>query len=142
MEEQAAGDGTETPATSAVDEQPIAADDAASGENADSTGRGHLTHVGAGALTLGALGVVFGDIGTSPLYAIRESFEHQDLVASRVNALGVASLAFWALVVIICVKYLALVMRADNRGEGGILALTALIMPKEPDRRRVAAARS
>ena len=82
-----------------------------------------------GALALGALGVVFGDIGTSPLYAVRESFEHQDLVASRVNAFGVASLAFWSLVVIICVKYLALVMRADNRGEGGILALTALIMP-------------
>src|SRR5688572_15169831 len=95
---------------------------------------GHAAHAPgskSGALVLGALGVVFGDIGTSPLYAIRESFEHQDLVASRVNAFGVASLAFWALVVIICVKYLALVMRADNRGEGGILALTALIMPRK-----------
>jgi KUP system potassium uptake protein len=89
---------------------------------------------GAAALALGALGVVFGDIGTSPLYAFREAFEHQDLDVTTTNALGVASIAFWALVVIISVKYLALVMRADNRGEGGILALTALVMPK--DRRR------
>ncbi|HYD09636.1 MAG TPA: potassium transporter Kup [Acidimicrobiales bacterium] len=83
-----------------------------------------------GALALGALGVVFGDIGTSPLYAFREAFEHQDLVATHTNALGVASIAFWALVIIISIKYLALVMRADNHGEGGILALTALVMPK------------
>jgi KUP system potassium uptake protein len=85
--------------------------------------------VGMAALGLGALGVVFGDIGTSPLYAFRESFEHNDLTVDRTNALGVASCAFWALVIIICIKYLALVMRADNRGEGGILALTALVMP-------------
>jgi KUP system potassium uptake protein len=83
-----------------------------------------------GALALGALGVVFGDIGTSPLYAFREAFEHQDLAATSTNALGVASIAFWALVIIISIKYLALVMRADNHGEGGILALTALVMPK------------
>jgi len=94
---------------------------------------GLSTHgkLGAGALALGALGVVFGDIGTSPLYAIREAFEHQDLEVSRTNALGVASIAFWALIVIISIKYLALVMRADNRGEGGILALTALVMPRD-----------
>ncbi|HET6663833.1 MAG TPA: KUP/HAK/KT family potassium transporter, partial [Acidimicrobiales bacterium] len=91
-------------------------------------------HLGAFALALGALGVVFGDIGTSPLYAFREAFEHQDLEVTTTNALGVASIAFWALVIIISVKYLALVMRADNRGEGGILALTALVMPA--DRRR------
>jgi KUP system potassium uptake protein len=81
-------------------------------------------------LALGALGVVFGDIGTSPLYAFREAFEHQDLEVTETNALGVASIAFWALIVIITVKYLALVMRADNRGEGGILALTALVTPR------------
>ena len=85
---------------------------------------------GSGALALGALGVVFGDIGTSPLYAFREAFEHQDLDVTTTNALGVASIAFWALVIIISVKYLALVMRADNHGEGGILALTALVMPQ------------
>ena len=92
-----------------------------------------------GLLALGALGVVFGDIGTSPLYAIRESFEHQHLPVDRTNALGLASLAFWALVIIISIKYLALVMRAGNNGEGGILALTALVMPKvAADRPRTA----
>jgi KUP system potassium uptake protein len=100
----------------------------------DGTDHGHGTgqgsHAGLTALALGALGVVFGDIGTSPLYAFREAFEHQDLEATTTNALGVASVAFWALVVIISIKYLALVMRADNHGEGGILALTALVLPK------------
>ena len=80
-------------------------------------------------LAFGALGIVYGDIGTSPLYAFRESFEHADLAVTRANAYGVASVVFWALVVIISVKYLLLVMRADNHGEGGILALTALLMP-------------
>ena len=80
-------------------------------------------------LAFGALGIVYGDIGTSPLYAFRESFEHADLAVSRANAFGVASVVFWALIVIISIKYLLLVMRADNHGEGGILALTALLMP-------------
>ena len=80
-------------------------------------------------LALGALGVVFGDIGTSPLYAFREAFEHQHLPVVRTNAMGLASLAFWALIVIISIKYLRLVMRADNKGEGGILALTSHVMP-------------
>ena len=93
---------------------------------------------GGGTLALGALGVVFGDIGTSPLYAFREAFEHQDLPVIESNALGVASIAFWALIVIISIKYLALVMRADNHGEGGILALTALVMPRTSGGRRVA----
>src|SRR3954469_21254364 len=88
------------------------------------------SRIGTAAVALGALGIVFGDIGTSPLYAFREAFEHNDLAADTTNALGVASLAFWALVIVICVKYIALVMRADNHGEGGILALTALVMPR------------
>ena len=91
---------------------------------------GRKSAVGAGALAIGALGVVFGDIGTSPLYAFREAIEHQHLDVTRTNAMGVASLAFWALMVIISVKYIAVVMKAHNHGEGGILALTALIMPK------------
>jgi KUP system potassium uptake protein len=85
--------------------------------------------VGMGALAFGALGIVYGDIGTSPLYAFRESFEHADLDVTASNAYGVASVVFWALLVIISVKYLLLVMRADNHGEGGILALTALLIP-------------
>ena len=88
------------------------------------------SRIGTAALSLGALGIVFGDIGTSPLYAFREAFEHNDLAADTTNALGAASLVFWSLVIVICVKYLALVMRADNHGEGGILALTALVMPE------------
>ncbi|MCO6432183.1 MAG: potassium transporter Kup [Deltaproteobacteria bacterium] len=79
------------------------------------------------ALTLGALGVVFGDIGTSPLYAMRECFTHSHgLVISHDNILGILSLIFWSLIIIISIKYLLLVMRADNRGEGGMLALMAL----------------
>ena len=79
-------------------------------------------------LALGALGIVFGDIGTSPLYALRESFAgHEGIDVTEANVLGILSLIFWSLVVVISIKYLALVMRADNHGEGGILALTALI---------------
>jgi KUP system potassium uptake protein len=100
---------------------------------------GHGAKVGTGALALGALGVVFGDIGTSPLYAFREAFEHHHLTVDRTNSLGLASVAFWALVIIISIKYIGFVMRADNRGEGGILALTALVMPKTPGARRAAA---
>lgn len=84
------------------------------------------------ALAVGALGVVFGDIGTSPLYSLRESFhEHhgRQLVVNEATILGLLSLVFWALVIIISLKYLLFVMRADNKGEGGILALTALVRP-------------
>ncbi len=77
---------------------------------------------------LGALGIVYGDIGTSPIYAIRESFhESYGIAPTQANVLGILSLIFWALIVVISVKYLVFVMRADNRGEGGIIALTALV---------------
>ena len=100
----------------------------------------HAT-VGTGALALGALGIVYGDIGTSPLYAFREAFEEHHLDASNaVYSMGVASLAFWALLIIISVKYLMFVMRADNHGEGGILALTAMIMPKGEASRKISIA--
>src|SRR5438132_3150626 len=79
-------------------------------------------------LSLGALGVVYGDIGTSPLYALRECFRPEHGVPpTHANVLGTLSLIIWSLIVIISVKYLALVMRADNRGEGGILALMSLV---------------
>ncbi len=81
------------------------------------------------ALAFGALGIVYGDIGTSPIYAIRESFDHAELAVNIENAYGIASIVFWALIIVISIKYLALVMRADNHGEGGILALTALVGP-------------
>ncbi len=84
------------------------------------------------ALALGALGVVYGDIGTSPLYAVRECFHGEHGIAvTRANVLGVLSLIFWALMLIISVKYIALILRADNKGEGGVLALLSLAMPEK-----------
>lgn len=78
-------------------------------------------------LALAALGVVFGDIGTSPLYAIRECLNRSHGVpTSADNVFGIVSLVFWALVIVISIKYVAYILRADNAGEGGILALTAL----------------
>ena len=77
-------------------------------------------------LTLTALGVVYGDIGTSPLYALRACFFGSHAVApTHDNVLGVLSLVIYALIIVISIKYVAIVMRADNQGEGGILALTA-----------------
>src|SRR6266446_1038133 len=79
-------------------------------------------------LCLASLGIVYGDIGTSPLYAMRECFYGQHAIApTHVNVLGVLSLILWSLVLIISVKYLILILRADNRGEGGILALATLV---------------
>src|SRR5918994_3623682 len=81
-------------------------------------------------LSLTALGIVYGDIGTSPLYAVRESFlPSHGLAVTPQNILGVLSLIFWSLILVISVKYLVFVLRADNRGEGGILALASLCTP-------------
>src|SRR5207244_13328771 len=82
-------------------------------------------------LTLTAIGIVYGDIGTSPLYTVRECFfgEH-GVPPTHENVLGVLSLIIYALLLVISVKYIAIVMRADNQGEGGILALTALVPPR------------
>ncbi len=88
-------------------------------------------------LTIGALGIVYGDIGTSPLYSIRETFaEIHRVPVTRSSILGVLSLIFWSLIVIITIKYVSVVLRADNHGEGGILALTALVAPTDEARRR------
>src|SRR5690606_20328426 len=87
-------------------------------------------------LSLAALGVVYGDIGTSPLYAIRECLDGAHAVPpTEANVLGVLSLIFWALVLVVSVKYLVFVLLADNQGEGGILALTALATPIRPSGR-------
>lgn len=86
-------------------------------------------------MSVGALGIVYGDIGTSPLYAFRESFHAASgLGVDRGSVLGVLSVMFWALVLVVSVKYLMFVMRADNHGEGGILALTALLVPSRKQR--------
>ena len=85
-------------------------------------------------LTLTALGVVYGDIGTSPLYALRECFFGTHSVPpTHENVLGVLSLIIYSLLIVISVKYVGIVLRADNQGEGGILALTALIPSRNGD---------
>jgi len=101
------------------------------GEHGHATAAPHGKHLFY--LAVGALGVVYGDIGTSPLYAFRESFhEEYGIAVIPANVLGILSLIFWALITIISIKYLIFVMRADNRGEGGIMALTALVNRKFP----------
>jgi KUP system potassium uptake protein len=85
-------------------------------------------------LVLGALGVVYGDIGTSPLYTVRQCFQDLGGGVSEASVLGVLSLIAWALTVVVTIKYVIVIMRADNRGEGGILALTALAL-RASDRR-------
>lgn len=88
------------------------------------SGHGKATHR---ALILGAIGVVFGDIGTSPIYALREAIGHaQKGVGGELAIIGVVSLAFWALMVVVTFKYVMFLMRADNKGEGGTLSLMAL----------------
>ena len=80
-----------------------------------------------GTLSLAAIGAVFGDIGTSPLYTLKECFDpNHGIASSAENVIGIASLVFWAIILVVTFKYLLFVMRADNRGEGGILALLAL----------------
>ena len=82
-----------------------------------------------GLLTLTALGVVYGDIGTSPLYALRECFKPEyGIHPTTANVLGVLSLILWSLILVVSVKYIVFILRADNRGEGGILALLALLL--------------
>ncbi|MFZ9934012.1 MAG: KUP/HAK/KT family potassium transporter, partial [Arenimonas sp.] len=72
------------------------------------------------ALMVGAVGVVFGDIGTSPLYTLKEAFgEHYGLAANHANVLGILSLVFWAMLLVVTLKYVMIITRADNRGEGG-----------------------
>jgi KUP system potassium uptake protein len=84
-------------------------------------------------LALGAVGVVFGDIGTSPLYAFKETFAgHHPLALDTTNIFGVISLIFWTMMLVVTVKYVTVIMRADNRGEGGSLALLALISRLSP----------
>lgn len=98
----------------------------------------HPPTTGLAGLSLASLGVVYGDIGTSPLYAMRESLEGPGHVldVSPANVLGVLSLILWSLIIVISIKYLVFVMRADNDGEGGILALTSLIIPEGRTRQR------
>src|SRR6201987_1318124 len=80
-------------------------------------------------LLVGALGVVFGDIGTSPIYACRESLRAAGGIEAQATVLGILSLVFWAVVLVVALKYVVFVMRADNQGEGGTMALISLALP-------------
>jgi len=138
-EQSAAGEATPSVANEAGVAQgaaPAAAQGAAhEGGAAHGSEHGHGRMRGGylAALALGALGIVYGDIGTSPLYAMREAFHGIHAIpVTAVNIYGVLSLVFWALVIVISIKYLGFIMRAHNRGEGGIMALTALATPIRP----------
>jgi KUP system potassium uptake protein len=88
-------------------------------------------------LAIGAIGIVFGDIGTSPIYAFRETFAgHHTLVPDQLHIYGVLSLIFWSMMIIVTLKYVTVIMRADNKGEGGSLALLALINRTTSDTKR------
>lgn len=86
------------------------------------------------ALTLGAIGVVYGDIGTSPLYALKEVFAHGHVPLTPANILGVLSMVFWTITVVVSLKYVVLILRADNNGEGGLIAMLALASQAVKDR--------
>ncbi|MBA2920287.1 potassium transporter Kup [Sphingomonas sp. MAH-20] len=87
-------------------------------------------------LAIGAVGIVFGDIGTSPIYAFRETFTgHHELTPDRLHIFGVLSLVFWSMMLMVTLKYVMVIMRADNKGEGGSLALLALINRSTPGKR-------
>ncbi len=87
-------------------------------------------------LAIGAIGIVFGDIGTSPLYAFRETFAgHHKLALDPAHIMGVISLMFWSMMIVVTVKYVIIIMRADNKGEGGSLALLALVSGKTKTKR-------
>src|SRR6478752_7647388 len=108
---------------------PVAAPAAAPLHHAKSGGHG----ADLAKLALGAIGIVYGDIGTSPLYAIRECLTLPHGVApDAANIFGVLSLVFWSITLVVSVKYLVYVMRADNDGEGGVLALMALAARPAP----------
>jgi len=98
-----------------------------------STGQHAPSATAKSALVLGAIGVVFGDIGTSPLYTMKEAFgELYGLHPSQGNVLGILSLVFWAMMLVVTFKYISVIMRADNRGEGGIMALMAVVQRSLP----------
>ena len=83
-------------------------------------------------LAVGAIGIVFGDIGTSPIYAFRETFAgHHPIAPDPLHIHGVLSLIFWSMMIVVTIKYVGVIMRADNKGEGGSLALLALDQPRD-----------
>jgi KUP system potassium uptake protein len=113
-------------------------DTAVAPQDAEPTGDApHAPRGGLAKLAVAAIGVVFGDIGTSPIYAFRETFAgHHQLPPNAPHVFGVLSLIFWSMMLVVTIKYVSIIMRADNKGEGGSLALLALINRKAGDRKR------
>ena len=129
--------GVSAPATAPADANAVTAGGATTGFQATMRERRHVESHPTGKrltfLSLTALGIVYGDIGTSPLYALQQCFTSKEhVIAPTVdNVYGVLSLIVWLLILVVAVKYLMFIMRADNRGEGGILALLALVLQQE-----------
>src|SRR5215211_3054350 len=117
------------------DDDPMRVAELEASPPAQESSRGAAKTAGKAALTLGALGVVFGDIGTSPLYALDAVFHESDVRPDQASVYGIISLVFWSITLIVSVKYVAFIMRADNEGEGGIMALIALIQSALKDTR-------
>ncbi len=120
----------------APEPEHLRATKAISGEDrTEPIARTHETHAKGKALIIAALGVVYGDIGTSPLYAFRECFQGSHGVpVSVANIFGIISLVFWSLLAVVSLKYVGLILRADNNGEGGILALNTLVQKAVPQK--------
>src|SRR5215211_8992562 len=117
------------------DDDPMRVAELEASPPAQESSRGAAKTAGKAALTLGALGVVFGDIGTSPLYALDAVFHDSDVRPDEASVYGIISLVFWAITLIVSIKYVAFIMRADNDGEGGIMALIALLQSALKDTR-------
>jgi KUP system potassium uptake protein len=125
---EAASGARQTGGMTAIYEQPTGAHEALGGGHHRAA---HPTGKALAVLSLTALGVVYGDIGTSPLYALQECFKPEyGLVPNALNVYGVLSMIVWALILVVSVKYVAFILRADNRGEGGVLALLALVLQR------------
>jgi KUP system potassium uptake protein len=123
---------TDPPQDNPPGETPSLTESATNLESPPAHVEAHPTGKRLAALTLLAIGVVYGDIGTSPLYALRECFKPEyGLQATEANVYGVLSLIIWSLILVVSVKYILFVMRADNRGEGGILSLLALVLQRK-----------
>ena len=123
---------TEPPQDQIPGEDPSAKESATTLESPPAHVEAHPTGKRLAALTLLAIGVVYGDIGTSPLYAFREAFKPEyGLAPSQANVYGVLSLILWSLIMVVSIKYIIFVMQADNRGEGGILSLLALVLQRK-----------
>ena len=119
----------------ATPQHPVPATDPVPDGFVENGGHGHGSE-GMVKLALGAIGVVFGDIGTSPLYAFRETFAgHHTLALDPAHIMGVMSLMFWSMMIVVTLKYVTIIMRADNKGEGGSLALLALVSGRTKSKR-------